>query len=69
MRYIIIDSEIYEGQRYRLIYDTVRKHFAVVQKLVGKLWKNERFVDQNFYIYYPGHAKNVRTSNKLPNWK
>lgn len=69
MRYLIVDSEVYEGQRYRLVYDTLRKHFAIVQKLVGRVWRNERFVDTNFYVYFPGFAKAIRESNKLPNWK
>jgi len=85
MRYLIIDSEIYPpnadgvGDRYRIIYDTQRAHFHTVQKHTPdprpndadrKIWKNAPLVaDAEFYDYYPGHAKNIRGTDKLPNWK
>ena len=71
MRYFIIDSEIYEGHRYRIIYDTKYAHFHTVQRQDpdGKKWRNQSFVDENFYQYYPGQAKNIRSTDKLPNWK
>lgn len=78
MRYIIADSVNYDGQRstsvtpytgprYRFVYDTKFKHFALVQKKRGRLWVDVKYVDSNFYVLFPGHAK-TRESDKAPNW-
>lgn len=71
MRYYIIESEVYEGDTYRLIYDKKYNHFAVVQRLDKRAnrWRNVSYVDENFYVYYPAFAFRIRESDKLPNWK
>ena len=69
MRYIVSDSVAYEGSRYRFVYDTKYKTFITVHKAYKRnTWIEARYVDQNFYILFPGHTK-TRTSDNLPNWQ
>jgi len=67
MRYIIVDSEVFEGTTYRFAYDTKYKTFARVQKFIESLnsWENVRLAPENFYVYFPGHALKSRTNNKI----
>lgn len=69
MRYIIVDKEMYGRTLVRFVYDTKYKTFAIVHKRTSDGWKNAKYIDENFYIYYPGFAENSRESDTLPNWK
>lgn len=69
MRYLISDSVAYEGSRFRFVYDTKFKHFAIVQKQRGRnVWVDIKYVDSNFYVLFPGHTR-TRETDRLPNWK
>ena len=69
MRYLIVDKETYNNAPYRFVYDTKFKTFVIVHKGTSEGWKNAKFVDENFYVYFPGHAATIRESDTLPNWK
>lgn len=73
MRYLIVDGEIFERQKYRFVYDTKYKTFVVVQqKLFNRekpIWETIKLAPENFYVYFPGFAKKLRESDTIPNWR
>jgi hypothetical protein len=71
-RYWIAEFEQYQGNptiNVRFIYDNRYKRFVLVQVKSSQGWTTVKKInDENFYVYFPGHAKNLRNSNNLPNW-
>lgn len=68
-RFYVADNEKYEGLTIRFVYDRKYKRFDTVQINSSQGWTTVKKVnDENFYVYFPGHAENLREANSRPRW-
>lgn len=67
-RFFVAPQEMYEGRQYRFVYDRKYKSFRTVMLFDGRSWSKVKNAGENFYVFFPGFAKNLRETDKLLTW-